>query len=111
MDAGKNLEEAIQEMFKGLTDKLDSIESRLVRLEKVDSIEHRVTVNQIDLNDIKELLQRVEDEKVKINLEQVILEIDKNLEKLSKYIGKRLDSQLLRIAKLEEELQELREEV
>jgi len=40
---------------------LDHIEKRLSRLEKMDSIEHRVEVNQIDLSDIKESLQRIED--------------------------------------------------
>jgi hypothetical protein len=40
---------------------LETIEKRLSRLEKMDSIEHRVEVNQIDLSDIKDSLQRIEE--------------------------------------------------
>ncbi|MEH7334316.1 hypothetical protein V7161_16850 [Neobacillus drentensis] len=67
---------------------LDNIEKRLTRLEKVDSIEHRVAVNQIDLSDIKEALQRIEEAKSS--------EIQN--------INRRLDSHLVKIAKAEEEI-------
>ncbi|EKN70209.1 hypothetical protein BABA_05971 [Neobacillus bataviensis LMG 21833] len=67
---------------------LDNIEKRLARLEKMDSIEHRVEVNQIDLSDIKDSLQRIEETQSK--------EIQ--------HINRRLDSHLVKIAKVEEEL-------
>ncbi|WP_251552173.1 hypothetical protein [Neobacillus muris] len=67
---------------------LEKIENRLSRLEKVDSIEHRVAVNQIDLSDIKEVLERIE--------ETYKTEI--------KHIHRRLDSHLVKIAKTEEEI-------
>lgn len=67
---------------------LENIEKRLSRLEKMDSIEHRVEVNQIDLSDIKDSLQRIEDTQSK--------EIQ--------HINRRLDSHLVKIAKAEEDL-------
>ncbi|MDR4945816.1 hypothetical protein [Neobacillus cucumis] len=67
---------------------LESIEKRLSRLEKMDSIEHRVEVNQIDLSDIKDSLQRIED--------------THNNDLL--HINRRLDTHLVKIAKLEEEM-------
>jgi len=67
---------------------LQNIEKRLARLEKMDSIEHRVEVNQIDLSDIKDSLQRIEEARGN--------EIQ--------YINRRLDSHLVKIAKAEEEL-------
>ncbi|MFO1444921.1 hypothetical protein KDN24_17290 [Bacillus sp. Bva_UNVM-123] len=39
---------------------IKGIENRLEKLEKLDSIEHRVEVNQIDLSDIKEIVDRME---------------------------------------------------
>ncbi|MEH7544766.1 hypothetical protein FB550_1143 [Neobacillus bataviensis] len=67
---------------------LETIEKRLSRLEKMDSIEHRVEVNQIDLSDIKDSLQRIE-ETHGIELQ---------------HVNRRLDSHLVKIAKLEEEM-------
>ncbi|WP_042455148.1 hypothetical protein [Neobacillus dielmonensis] len=67
---------------------LEKIEKRLSRLEKVDSIEHRVAVNQIDLSDIKEALERIED----IHKREI------------EHIHRRLDSHLVKIAKSEEEI-------
>ncbi|MCM3725556.1 hypothetical protein M3226_07655 [Neobacillus cucumis] len=67
---------------------LEAIEKRLSRLEKMDSIEHRVEVNQIDLSDIKDSLQRIE-ETHSIELQ---------------HVNRRLDSHLVKIAKLEEEM-------
>jgi predicted nucleic acid-binding Zn-ribbon protein len=67
---------------------LETIEKRLSRLEKMDSIEHRVEVNQIDLLDIKDSLQRIEE--------------THNNE--LKHVNRRLDSHLVKIAKLEEEM-------
>jgi chromosome segregation ATPase len=80
---------------------LENIEHRLSRLEQMDSIEHRVEVNQIDLSDIKESLQRIED--VQGN---VVKQIEKNIgngEEI-KHINRRLDSHLIKLAKAEEEI-------
>ncbi|MDR7001729.1 hypothetical protein [Neobacillus niacini] len=80
---------------------LENIEQRLSRLEKVDSIEHRVAVNQIDLSDIKDSLQRIEE------LQGTVLEkVEKkqnNTEEIH-YLNRRLDSHLVKIAKAEEEI-------
>lgn len=80
---------------------LENIEKRLSRLEKVDSIEHRVTVNQIDLSDIKESLERIESMQ-KDEIVNIIKEI-LNGEQM-KYIQRRLDSHLVKLAKAEEEI-------
>jgi chromosome segregation ATPase len=80
---------------------LEAIEKRLSRLEQMDSIEHRVEVNQIDLSDIKDSLQRIED--VQSN---VIKEIGKKqaTQHDFQYINRRLDSHLVKLAKAEEEI-------
>ncbi|MFP5110810.1 hypothetical protein ACSU64_00290 [Bacillaceae bacterium C204] len=78
----------IKGLFRTLNETLESIEKRLSRLEKMDSIEHRVEVNQIDLSDIKESLQRIEE----THHSEVL------------HINRRLDSHLVKIAKIEEEL-------
>jgi predicted nucleic acid-binding Zn-ribbon protein len=78
----------IKGLIKTFNDTLQNIERRLSRLEKMDSIEHRVAVNQIDLSDIKESLQRIED--------------SHNSE--VQQINRRLDSHLVKIAKVEEEI-------
>ncbi|MEH7308509.1 hypothetical protein [Neobacillus drentensis] len=78
----------IKSLFRTLNDTLESIEKRLSRLEKMDSIEHRVEVNQIDLSDIKESLQRIEE----TNNRDI------------QHINRRLDSHLVKIAKLEENM-------
>lgn len=84
---------------------IESIEKRLDKLERLDSIEHRVEVNQIDLTDIKEIVDRMEsyqkDElndffhflkgtSVKIFNEELVV------------INQRLDAHLTKIAKNEE---------
>jgi chromosome segregation ATPase len=78
----------IKGLIKKFNDTLENIEQRLARLEKMDSIEHRVEVNQIDLSDIKESLERIEETQGN--------EI--------KHINLRLDSHLVKIAKVEEEI-------
>jgi hypothetical protein len=79
---------------------LENIEHRLSRLEQMDSIEHRVEVNQIDLSDIKDSLQRIE---------AVQGNVVKDLKNLGsgediKHINRRLDSHLIKLAKAEEEI-------
>jgi uncharacterized membrane protein YjjP (DUF1212 family) len=91
----------IKTLIHSFNKTLETIEHRLARLEQMDSIEHRVEVNQIDLSDIKESLQRIED--VQSN---VVNEIKKNLgngEEV-KHINRRLDSHLIKLAKAEEEI-------
>lgn len=84
--------EEIKTVVLSYNDKLESIEKRLARLEKVDSIEHRVAVNQIDLSDIKEVLEEMKGNFASNAGEEI------------KYIQKRLDSQLLMLAKAEEDI-------
>lgn len=78
----------IKSLIHTFNETLVNIEKRLSRLEKMDSIEHRVAVNQIDLSDIKESLQRIED--------------SHNNE--IQHINRRLDSHLIKIAKVEEDM-------
>ncbi|MCM3567936.1 hypothetical protein [Neobacillus mesonae] len=78
----------IKSLIAAFNETLENIENRLSRLEKMDSIEHRVTVNQIDLSDIKESLERIE-ETHKSDIH---------------HISRRLDSHLVKIAKAEEDI-------
>jgi hypothetical protein len=78
----------IKSLIHTFNETLENIEKRLSRLEKMDSIEHRVAVNQIDLSDIKDSLQRIED--------------SHNNE--IQHINRRLDSHLIKIAKVEEDM-------
>lgn len=106
------MEQAINEILKLLNQmnenimtKLETIESRLARIEKMDSIEHYVSVNQIDLTDIKEILERIEENKcLHRNREDVV---ETSVDFVGK-LNKRLDTQLLRIAKVEEEMELLK---
>lgn len=80
---------------------LENIEHRLSRLEQMDSIEHRVEVNQIDLSDIKESLQRIEEVQ-----STVVKEIKNHSGKGEdiQYINRRLDSHLIKLARAEEDI-------
>ncbi|MEH7492875.1 hypothetical protein [Neobacillus niacini] len=80
---------------------LENIENRLSRLEQMDRIEHRVEVNQIDLSDIKESLQRIED--VQGNVVKQLEKTHGNGEEI-KHINRRLDSHLIKLAKAEEDI-------
>ncbi|WP_026582352.1 hypothetical protein [Bacillus sp. J33] len=82
------------------------LEHRLNRLEKVDSIEHRVMVNQIDLTDIKEIVEKMDSfqrEEMKDFLEIIKETALKQMicEEIHQ-IHLRLDAQLTKIAKNEE---------
>ncbi|WP_458412068.1 hypothetical protein ACNQFZ_14625 [Schinkia sp. CFF1] len=98
----------LHEMNRDIMTKLETIESRLARLEKVDSIEHRVSVNQIDLSDIKEILERIEESGQCTTTTNHEPELESTSEFVAR-INKRLDSHLLRIAKVEEELELIKE--
>lgn len=95
----------LNQMNSTILSKLETIESRLARLEKMDSIEHRVSVNQIDLSDIKEILERIEENKFSSTNQNA--EVQSSTDTVA-MINKRLDTQLLRIAKVEEELELLK---
>jgi predicted nucleic acid-binding Zn-ribbon protein len=82
---------------------LENIESRLARLEKVDSIEHRVAVNQIDLSDIKEALDRIEGVQTTIVQDLQQVKGQGNNHDIQQ-INRRLDSHLVKLAKAEEEI-------
>lgn len=90
-----------------LNKRAEGIEKRLERLEKVDSIEHRVTSNQIDITDIKDALERMEEmqtAKIEHALQELLAKAEvKNNAELST-IHKRLDSHLLKLARVEEEI-------
>lgn len=87
----KALEE-MKTVILSYNDKLGSIEKRLARLEKVDSIEHRVAVNQIDLSDIKDSLEELKEN------------ITFNPNDEFRTIHKRLDSHLIKIGRAEEDI-------
>ncbi|WP_342431887.1 hypothetical protein [Neobacillus sp. FSL H8-0543] len=110
------MEEVLKELLNsvnGLHDKINNMndalqhcEKRLAQLEKMDSIEHRVTVNQIDLTDIKEIVETV----AKFQREE-IMELSHQMKAYMKntqfrdelnLVHKRLDFQLNKISKNEE---------
>ncbi|WP_210364712.1 hypothetical protein [Bacillus sp. REN3] len=104
----------ILDTLKGIKDSIEAlniraagIEKRLERLEKVDSIEHRVTSNQIDITDIKEALERME-ELQSARIEKALHELMEKTEvrNSAEYntIHKRLDSHLLKIGRMEEQV-------
>lgn len=95
----------LHNMNENFEKKFNIIENRLARLEKVDSIEHRVTVNQIDITDIKELVQKLgEQPKIISAIEDAITKFEKTYQCHVEQINRRMDSQLLKIAKTEEEI-------
>ncbi|WML44893.1 hypothetical protein [Neobacillus sp. PS3-40] len=99
---------SIDEKISDMEKDLKYYGERLERLEKMDSIEHRVTVNQIDLTDIKGIVENVSDfqrEELK-DLSRFINNYLKDFpvrEEIN-LIHKRLDVQLNMIAKNEEAL-------
>ncbi|RSK26755.1 hypothetical protein EJF36_07715 [Bacillus sp. HMF5848] len=101
----KKLDDII-ELLNHLTSKIDTIETRLARLEKVDSIEHRVTVNQIDITDIKDLLLRREELQTD-KIESIMGDLREIFVTQMQRVNSRLDSQLLKIARAEEEIIQL----
>jgi chromosome segregation ATPase len=90
----------IKALIHTFNNTLENIEHRLSRLEQMDSIEHRVEVNQIDLSDIKESLQRIEDVQGNVVKDLKSLGSGEDI----KHINRRLDSHLIKLAKAEEEI-------
>lgn len=96
-----------------LANKVETLETRLNGLGKVDSIEHRVTSNQIDITDIKEALERMEEiqsEKVETMLKEVVQSFSQKSSREISTIHKRLDSHLLKLGRVEEDILMLKEE-
>lgn len=94
----------LMDSFQGT---LVNIEKRLSRLEKMDSIEHRVEVNQIDLSDIKEAILRMEDhqnEEIGKVLQGMKDVFSKEYKDTITHVNHRLDSHLIKLAKAEEEI-------
>jgi tetrahydromethanopterin S-methyltransferase subunit G len=92
MDELMKVLEEMKTVILSYNDKLGNIEKRLTRLEKVDSIEHRVAVNQIDLSDIKDTLEELKEN----------FSFNPNDE--FRTIHKRLDSHLIKIGRAEEDI-------
>jgi chromosome segregation ATPase len=93
----------IKQLIQTFNRTLENIENRLARFEKMDSIEHRVAVNQIDLSDIKEALDRIEGVQSFIVEEIQVIKGQENSSGIQQ-INRRLDSHLVKLAKAEEEI-------
>jgi len=96
----------LHQKLENINETLQQFELRLSHLEKMDSIEHRVSVNQIDLTDIKEIVEKVADFQ-REELLGLSHYVKKNLQANQyqdelKLIHKRLDYQLNKISKTEE---------
>ena len=73
-------------------------------MEKVDSIEHRVSVNQIDLSDIKEIVEKIEKFQKEEILPMTMHMNDIHYAEEFLKINNRLDCHLAKIAKNEENI-------
>ncbi|AGK53861.1 hypothetical protein [Bacillus sp. 1NLA3E] len=92
----------IKENVLSINESIQNLERRVERYGKMDSIEHRVEVNQIDLSDIKDIVEKMENfqrDEV-LPMAKAIKDI-RYAEELT-LIHKRLDAQLTKIAKNEE---------
>ncbi len=101
----KALIESVNDLKKNvenINESIQNLEQRVDRFGKMDSIEHRVEVNQIDLSDIKDIVEKMEtfqrDEV--LPMAKAIKDIH-YAEELT-HIHKRLDAHLSKIAKNEE---------
>lgn len=97
---------SIDEKLCNMDKDLKHYGERLERLEKMDTIEHRVTVNQIDITDIKGIVEKVADfqREELMELSRLVNNFLKNSpvrEELN-HIHNRLDVQLHKIAQNEE---------
>ncbi|WP_019155687.1 hypothetical protein [Robertmurraya massiliosenegalensis] len=103
----QGITELLNQMNSNIDKKFAAIDERLSKLEKIDSIEHRVIVNQIDLTDIKDILFRLEGQPTEqwtSVMNEAITRLEKAYQLHLQDVNKRLDSQLLKIAKTEEEI-------
>lgn len=97
----------IENSIESLHQRAEGIEKRLERLEKVDSIEHRVTSNQIDITDIKDAIERMEQlqsAKIENALRELLGRAETKNNAEFNTIHKRLDSHLLKLGRVEEEI-------
>lgn len=92
----------IKENVESINERFHHFEQRLSRLEKVDSIEHRVSVNQIDLSDIKEIVEKIEEFQKEQILPMAMHINDIHYAEEFNKINNRLDAHLAKIAKNEE---------
>ncbi|WLR54012.1 hypothetical protein LC048_16130 [Mesobacillus subterraneus] len=102
-----NLLKGIESSMDSLNNRTENIEKRLDRLEKVDSIEHRVTSNQIDITDIKDALERMEEmqsAKIENMLKELLSKAETKNNTEFSTIHKRLDTHLLKLGRVEEEI-------
>ena len=102
-----NILKGIESSIDSLNTRTENIEKRLDRLEKVDSIEHRVTSNQIDITDIKDALERMEETqsaKIENMLKELLSKVEMKNNTEFSTIHKRLDSHLLKLGRVEEEI-------
>ena len=101
----------IKENVSRIDDSIHALEQRLSRLEKMDSIEHRVSVNQIDLTDIKEIVERMDEFQ-----REEVLPMAKKIKEIHTsedfhLINRRLDAHLTKIAQNEEAILMLSEKM
>ncbi|MFE8695008.1 hypothetical protein ACFYKT_01400 [Cytobacillus sp. FJAT-53684] len=110
------MEEILKQILAGMNDmkqeiseigkNMKTLELRLDRLGKMDSIEHRVEVNQIDLTDIKEILEKMDSFQTDVLKDFFQMFKGSTLNKVFQeeisQINHRLDAQLTKIAKNEE---------
>jgi GDP-D-mannose dehydratase len=88
----------IKENVEQIDRSIHNMDKRLSRLEKMDSIEHRVSVNQIDLTDIKEIVEKIETFQ-----REIVLPMAQEKDKVDlTFINRRMDAQLTKIAQNEE---------
>ncbi|MFX3623511.1 MAG: hypothetical protein ACE3JP_05555 [Ectobacillus sp.] len=93
----------IKEQVSKIDHKFEDLSAKLENLEKMDSIEHRVTVNQIDLVDVKELVEKIESFQREELAELVTTNLQvANVKEEFKNVHRRLDAHLTKIAKNEE---------
>ncbi|MCP8969160.1 hypothetical protein [Ectobacillus ponti] len=97
------MEELLKQMLEQMEQMREEVRSVSQRL---DSIEHRVSVNQIDLTDIKELAEMMEtvQKEELLRLSRILKEGGANayVKEELKHLHQRLDAQLLKIARNEE---------
>jgi len=116
------MEEILKEILHGMNDiksqlsEIDQtvkiLEKKMDRIEKLNSIEHRVEVNQIDITDIKELVENMDSfqrEHMKDFFDFLKGTSIKIFNEELNQINQRLNAQLKKIAKNEEAIMMMEE--
>jgi DNA repair exonuclease SbcCD ATPase subunit len=117
-----HMEEILKEILHGMNDiksqlsEIDQsvkiLEKKMDRIEKLNSIEHRVEVNQIDITDIKELVEKMDSfqrEHMKDFFDFLKGTSIKIFNEELNQINHRLNAQLKKIAKNEEAIMMMEE--